>query len=83
MAVKQNGKMYSWGIGMCGQLGHSLDTLNEMQKKYLGLGGGPSGAQGNRKMELSGTLAGVTKEMGPQRFDYDEDYAINPAHILD
>ena len=68
---------------MCGQLGHGLDTLNEMQKKYLGVGGGAGGAQGNRKMELTGSFAGSVKETGPQRFDYDEDYAVNPAHILD
>ena len=30
VAVKQNGKMYSWGIGMCGQLGHSVDAFTEM-----------------------------------------------------
>lgn len=54
-----------------------------MQKKYLGVGGGAGGAQGNRKMELTGSFSGSTKESGPQRFDYDEDYAVNPAHILD
>lgn len=35
--------MYSWGVGLCGQLGHDLDSLNQLQKKYFGFGSGPVG----------------------------------------
>jgi len=65
VAVKQNGKMYSWGIGMCGQLGHGVDAFTEMQKRYLGIGGGSSGGPSAQQMEQATSLGG--QAMSPSK----------------
>lgn len=28
VAVKKNGKVYSWGVGMCGQLAQTVEDIN-------------------------------------------------------
>ena len=32
--VKTNGSLFSWGTGLCGQLGQSVDRINMIHKFY-------------------------------------------------
>jgi len=35
VAVKQNGKLFSWGVGLCGQLGLSIEDINKFKNRYV------------------------------------------------
>ena len=70
MAVKQNGKLFAWGVGLCGQLGFSIEDINSLKQKYI---------------PTSSTKDGedrATKAM-PSQFDFDENAQINHKLIRD
>lgn len=70
VALKQNGKLFAWGVGLCGQLGFSIDEINILKQKYI---------------QTKSTRDGGEKasKAGPSQFDFDENTQVNHKLIND
>ena len=67
--------MFSWGTGLCGQLGQSVDRINKIHKFYQ-IGIAQQNNQGSSK-------EAQPVEKGPARYDYDENAQIQNTAITE
>ena len=67
VGIKQNGRLFSWGVGLQGQLGQTVQRINEMQRKYLGINNAAGG-----EIPKATASSAMNQVMGPSRYDCDE-----------
>tara|TARA_B110000285_G_scaffold214060_1_gene259018 strand:+ start:363 stop:848 length:486 start_codon:yes stop_codon:yes gene_type:complete len=80
VAVKQNGKLFSWGVGLCGQLGFAIEDINKFRNRYISAittkdaDEGPAALRREEK---------VVQQTGPSQYDFDEQAQIHHDLIVD
>jgi len=74
--VKTNGTLFSWGTGLCGQLGQGVEIINRIQR-FLGMSSTAAANEAPSSKEIQCT------PHGPARYDYDENAKISNGMIVE
>ena len=77
VAVKTDGSLYSWGSGLQGQLGATIEEINGLKKQYLDMWeSAPPKKQPGKEQEPAMALK-------PTSYEYDENAIVNSKMIQD
>lgn len=79
-AVKQNGKLYTWGVGLCGQLGHGFGFLNSCRQNFLHLDKDEDNQMSVLRRNDDPGAQNMNK-VAPDSLEYTDQTQITPAMV--